>query len=148
MQHNPAIINFRTISDQLAIGGQPTIQQFQALKDGGFSVIFQLIVKEANYPVNNETYHVKRLKLKHRKLGLSVEEPTVTDFHQFTTIMNAHKMEKTFVHCAIGYCTSGLLTLYLMQRDNLTLEQVQSQVLPDWQPTPVWQALIHTLKLA
>ena len=140
-----AIINFKNISDRLSIGGQPTIDQLMLLKDANFTMILQLALKEVPTSTQNEAYHARMRKLNYQMMEISYNHPTVSDVENFFQIMDAYPNERLYVHCSVGYCTSGLMVMYLMQREHLSYDASKHLVIPNWQPIPVWQDLIQTV---
>lgn len=142
-QITPDIIGFCKISDRLAIGGQPTTNQFTSLKNYGISLVFQVVVKEAPYSVNHESFHLNKLNITHQSMDISLNNPTVNDVKYFIDIMDNALNENVFIHCAAGYCTSGLLAIYLMIREGMSLEYVTTKIIPNWHPTLAWQGLIE-----
>ena len=140
-----SIFNFTAVSDKLAIGGQPATHQFKLIADAGYSVILQLVVKEASYSPADEAYHVQSFGLQHEVMHISFAAPTIEDVERFFGIMEKYTTEKVFVHCAVGYCTSGLISIYLMQHHGLSFAEARKKVAADWKPNLTWQQLIYTV---
>ena len=104
--------------------------------------MFQLLVREASYPIKNETFYVNRLGLEYKTMDISFIEPTEHNVQTFFEVMDDYSDKTIFVHCAVGYCTSGLTVMYLMQRQGMTYEQAKSKI-GDWEPNPAWKKLIQ-----
>ena len=144
MLEQPKIFNYCNVSELISIGGQPNIHQFKSLKEAGKKVVFQLVVEEAEYSVTNEVDHVTDLDLEHESMNISYAKPSGENVQQFINILEKHKAEPIYVHCAVGYCTSGLMVIYLMKTRQLSFENAKQLVVPDWQPSPIWTELIQT----
>lgn len=138
------IFNYCDVSKQIAIGGQPANHQFGLIRDAGKEVVFQLVVKEASYSATDEAYHIHNLDLEHESMEISFAEPTKSNVEEFINIMNKHQAKQIFVHCAVGYCTSGLMVIYLMKTRQLSFEDAKQLVIQDWEPTLIWMELIQT----
>lgn len=50
--------------------------------------------------------------------------------------------ERVFVHCIMNYRVSAFLYLYLHYRRGLDEAAARSPMFTQWQPNPVWQALM------
>lgn len=118
------IFNYRQVEPLLAIGGQPGIGQFSQLKEDGFDVVFQIIVRELQQNVANEVFHVKQNQMKHVTIEMSYHCPDVDSVLAFFRVMDdfAGTHEKMFVHCSTGFCTSTLLMMYKMVREALDFD--------------------------
>lgn len=137
------IFNYCKVTDAISMGGQPTTNQFKLIKNAGKDVVIQLVVKEASYSPKDEAYHVREAGLEYEVMDISFVNPTINDVDDFMSIMQKHAGKNIYVHCAVGYCTSGLLSIYLMEMHNMTFEQAKENVLADWQPNPIWSDLIR-----
>lgn len=144
-QNEQSIFNYSVVSDKLAIAGQPAVHQFKMIANAGYSVILQLVVKEASYSPIDEAYHALNSNLKHEVMHISFADPTIQDVDRFFEIFENHKTEKIFVHCAVGYCTSGLVAMYLMTHEGLSFADARKKVVAGWSPTPIWQQLINNV---
>ncbi len=136
------IFKYYDVSDRIAISGQPSNHQFQLIKDAGKDVVLQLVVKEASYSATDEAYHLSNLGVIHESMDISFGNPKITDVQQFMNIMEKHESKSILVHCAAGYCTIGLMVIYLMKTERLSFEEAKKRIAPDWQPVTAWQELI------
>jgi|GEM_PF-6831955 len=78
-------------------------------------------------------------------MDISFANPTLDDVEQFMDLMEKHQGKNIYVHCAVGFCTSGLMLIYLMQTHYMTYSDAKTYVLPDWNPTPTWITLIEDM---
>ena len=138
-----SLLNYCEVTDRISMGGQPTIDQFSVIKQMGKDVIIQLVVKEASYSVKDEAYHVDKASLGYEFMDISFANPTLEDVEQFMQLMQKYRDKNLYVHCAVGFCTSGLMVIYLMQTQSMTYAEAKACVLSDWNPTPVWTNLIE-----
>lgn len=142
-----SLFNYCEANERISIGGQPSMHQFDLIKKAGKDVVFQLVVEEASYSPQDEAYHVESAYLEHETMKVSFANPTMENVEEFTNIMNKHQDKNIYVHCAVGYCTSGLLSIYLMKTQDMTFEEAKKHVLSDWHPNDVWKKLIENTNI-
>lgn len=137
------IFNYKEINSKLSIGGQPEAKHFLSLKQAGFDTIFQIHVKEADYSVADEAFHVKNNDMHHTSMSMSYSKPVIQDAIHFFQVLDNHTEGKLYIHCAAGFCTSALLVLYQMIRHKLSFEEASRQyAVANWTVQDHWRELL------
>ncbi len=95
-----SILNFVQIRERLATAGQPTIEQFSAIKNAGYDLVINLALPSSEGAVPSEREIVEALGMKYIHIPVDWDNPTIADFNQFSTVMQAHSDQSIFVHCA------------------------------------------------
>ncbi|MER3434199.1 MAG: phosphatase [Leptolyngbya sp. ERB_1_1] len=140
-----SILNFVQINDRLATAGQPTIEQFTAIKNAGYSVIINLAVPTSEGAIPNEREIVESLGMQYFHIPVVWDNPTIDDFNQFSTVMKTHADQSIFVHCAKNMRVSAFVYLYRRSHETISEEQAKADLNKIWQPNPTWQAFIQTV---
>lgn len=143
-----AILNYIPISDRIATAGQPTPEQFEAIRAAGYKVVINLAMPTSTNALPNESQIVESLGMDYIPMPVEWEHPTQTDVEQFFSVMQAHVAQPVFVHCAMNMRVSAFMYLYrqlYQQVDEPTARRDMERI---WQPNPTWQSLIdHVLVL-
>ena len=143
------IFNFKEVDSQIAIGGQPMLNQFELLDRQGYQAIVQIRVQEADYVLQDEAYQVSQHNMEHGAMNMSFANPTLADVEKFFALMDKFKGKKVFAHCAAGFCTSGMIAMYKMKREGISFDDAKAQyALEQWQPNDSWLRLIEEVKQA
>jgi protein tyrosine phosphatase (PTP) superfamily phosphohydrolase (DUF442 family) len=143
-----AIQNFVQIREGLATAGQPTIAQFQAIKDAGYTVVINLAVPTSEGAIAQEREIVESLGMQYFHIPVIWEQPTIADFEQFSNTMQQAKNESVFVHCAKNMRVSAFVYLYRTLHEQIREEQAKTDLLKIWQPNETWQKFIEAVQKA
>jgi len=137
-----AIYNFHEVSDNLACAGQPREGQLASIADDGYKVVINLGLTDGKYALKDEAASVKELGMAYHHIPVLFDSPQVTELASFIGVMNKHKDEKIFVHCAANYRASAFTGLYLFSANKLDEEGLQEFIENVWQPDPTWHSFI------
>lgn len=120
MSANPAgeILNFLPITERLATVGQPTREQFAALRDAGYDLIVNLAPADASNALADEPELVAAQGMQYVHIPVIWNAPTLEDLTQFFTVMAEHRERKILVHCAMNLRVSSFVYLYRVLRLN------------------------------
>ncbi|QPC82810.1 hypothetical protein G4Y79_00090 [Phototrophicus methaneseepsis] len=140
--HSANILNFHPIDERIAIGGQPQLDQFKMLKDDGFEVVIRLNMRDTGSMIHDEQKQLMALGVTSICIEMAYAAPTEAHIRYFFEVMEIYQGKKVYVHDATGYGASTLMALYLMHQ-GLLLEEAQQCVLPGWQPSDLWWALLE-----
>lgn len=133
------IYNYIPISDQLGTSGQPTIEQFGAIKDAGFTTVINLLPSGAENSLKNEGQIVSGLGMKYVYIPVSSKGPTEEDYRSFVTSMQAAEGQKVWIHCAANARVSVFLYRYRTTVLGEDVASVKEDVLKVWKPIGVWK---------
>src|SRR4026208_1222596 len=106
------IINYYELAGGLVSSGQPTPEEFAAIRDAGYQVIINLVPASAQMALANEADVVREMGLEYIHIPVIWDSPQVNDLKQFTDAMNKNRGKKVFVHCEVNYRASSYLYLY------------------------------------
>ncbi|MEP0915935.1 protein tyrosine phosphatase family protein [Leptolyngbya sp. DQ-M1] len=141
-----SILNFVQINDRLATAGQPTIEQFAAIKNAGYNVVINLALPTSDGAIQNEREIVESLGMQYFHVPVIWENPTIDDFNQFSNLMQTHSNQSIFVHCAMNMRVSAFVYLYRRSHENISEEQAKADLNKIWQPNSTWQAFLDQYK--
>jgi protein tyrosine phosphatase (PTP) superfamily phosphohydrolase (DUF442 family) len=139
------ILNYRYISDRLATSGQPTAQEFPLIQRAGYQTVLNLAPANASNALPNEQAIVAGLGMDYINLPVIWEYPTLEDFSRFCAIMQAHKEQPIFVHCAMNMRVSAFVYLYRHLVLEMPSPEAYESMTKIWQPNAIWQRFIETV---
>ena len=142
-----SITDYYQISDRIATSGQPTIQQFELIKEAGYQVIINLAMSCSTNAIANEGAIVTDLGLVYVQIPVVWENPTIEDVKLFFSTMQAFIDRRVWVHCAKNMRVSCFI--YFWQKYSLKLpeDRARQPMYKIWQPTGVWQELMDRVDL-
>ena len=138
-----AIYKLRVIDDRLATAGQPTAEQFRAVRSGGYQAVINLLPADSKWAVAGEQAAVEEQGLRYHHLPVVWEAPTADDFTRFCALMQAESGSRLFVHCAANLRVSAFVFLYRVLRLGVSREVAERDLLAVWQPDEVWSQFIE-----
>lgn len=113
------ILNFLPISDTLATAGQPTPEQFAALRKDGYEVIINLAPDNASNAINNEAQVIAEQGMDYVHIPVDWQAPQLQDLQKFFTAMEQNRGRKLLVHCALNLRVSSFVYLYRVLRESV-----------------------------
>lgn len=137
------IYNFVKLSDSIATAGQPTIEQFTAIRDAGYQIVVNLALPTSTNALANEPELVEALGMEYVPIPVIWENPTLEDFQRFVYTLNTHLDQKIFVHCAMNMRVSAFMYLYRTITQQVEPETAQQDLEKIWTPNPIWQTFIE-----
>ena len=136
------IYNYLKISESIATSGQPTKEQFSAIKDSGYQTIVNLALPTSTNALPDEKQVVENLGMQYVHIPVIWENPTLEDLEQFFSVMKANATQKTFVHCAANMRVSAFMYLYRRIHDCMSDREAKKYLDRIWQPNETWQKFI------
>ncbi|WP_036531776.1 protein tyrosine phosphatase family protein [Neosynechococcus sphagnicola] len=136
------IRNFWQLSDQIATAGQPTPEQFPAIRSAGYQTVVNLVPSEAANALPNESAIVAAQGMEYVQIPVRWEKPTRDDFSQFATVIQGRRHQPVFVHCAANMRVSAFMYLYRRLYAGVSEAQAASDLHQIWIPNPTWQDFI------
>ena len=128
------ILNFHEMTDNIAIGGQPTVSQLAQVADAGYSVVVNLAMHDSDNAIPEEGSVTASLGMSYIHIPVPSDAPTSTHVRKFFNVMDAFEGEKVFVHCVVSGRVSAFINRYMMLRQGASAEQATSPLLQRWLP--------------
>ena len=128
------ILNFHEMTDNIAIGGQPTVSQLAQVADAGYSVVVNLAMHDSDNAIPEEGSVTASLGMSYIHIPVPSDAPTSAHVRKFFNVMDAFDGEKVFVHCVVSGRVSAFINRYMMLRMGASAEQSTSPLLQRWLP--------------
>ena len=142
------IINCLKVTDELILGGQPTVEQLKAAAAEGVTIVINLGTLNPRYALEDEAGLVQSLGLAYYHIPVAWENPKESDFRAFEAVMRQRPAGKTLLHCAANFRATAFYALYALQ--NLGWSEAQADAFrePIWKGShePVWEQFIAEMK--
>lgn len=136
------IINYYELADGLVSSGQPSPEEFAAIRDAGYQVIINLVPVDAQMALANEKEIVENLGMQHIHIPVIWDSPLVSDVKKFFDAMQNNRDKKIFVHCEVNYRASSFLYLYRRKFLGVDEKQARQDLQWIWAPNPTWTKFI------
>lgn len=136
------VYNFLPIDTRWATAGQPTVEQFAALKAAGYEVIINLGMPDSPRAVHNEAEVVAAQGIAYVAIPVVWEAPTAADLAAFFAAMDANEAKKCFVHCIANMRVSAFTFLYRVTVLGVPVDEARKTLHQIWEPNPIWQHFI------
>lgn len=137
------IYNFLKLSDSIATSGQPTIEQFSAIKDSGYQIVINLALPTSSNALPDEKQIVEAQDMQYIHIPVVWETPKIEDFTQFAAIIEANTDKKVFVHCAANMRVSAFMYLYRRLHENMSDSEAKKDLHQIWNPNENWQKFMQ-----
>lgn len=128
------ILNFHEMTDNIAIGGQPTVNQLAQVADAGYSVVVNLAMHDSDNAIPEEGSVTASLGMSYIHIPVPSDAPMSAHVQKFFNVMDAFEGEKVFVHCVVSGRVSAFINRYMMLRMGASAEQSTSPLLQRWLP--------------
>ena len=136
------IFNFQTVTENLGTAGQPTAEQFDAVKDAGYEVVINLAMGNTPRDLANEPQILAEHGMEYVHIPVVFEQPTAENLHQFFEAMDANQDKKCFVHCIANARVSAFVMLYRVLRQGVPVDEAHETMTQIWKPNATWQSFI------
>ncbi|MBL6749109.1 MAG: NUDIX domain-containing protein [Nevskia sp.] len=138
-----SIRDFHPIDLTLATAGQPTAEQFFAVRAGGYQTVINLLPETSPSAIPDERAAVAAQGLRYHHIPVEWEAPAKADFERFCQVMEAERGRRVFVHCAANKRVSAFVFLYRVLKQGVPPLRAQEDILRIWQPDAVWTRFIE-----
>jgi protein tyrosine phosphatase (PTP) superfamily phosphohydrolase (DUF442 family) len=145
------IFNFIRIDDKIATAGQPTRQQFEAIRDEGFLAVIDL-APNGKDKLADEELILQSLSLQYYHIPVPWTKPEREHFLAFNTAMNDLKPKKTFIHCVANFRVTVFFSLYAMQSEGWSTVQADDLMSRIWNSRDdyrmdnVWRSFVDDIR--
>ena len=136
------IYNFLPIDERWATAGQPTVEQFGAIKAAGYEVIINLGMPDSPRAVLNEVEVVAAQGIDYIAIPVVWDAPTGADLAAFFAAMSANQAKKRFVHCIANMRVSAFTFLYRHLVLGVPVDEARQTLHQIWEPNPIWRQFI------
>jgi len=136
------IYNFLLISPTLATAGQPTAEQFAAIRAAGYEVVINLAPAEPPHALLNEAEIAQANSLEYVHIPVIWTAPSAADLDAFLTAMQHNQTRKCFVHCLANMRVSAFVYLYRILDQQISQDEAAEQLHKLWVPNPIWAQFI------
>lgn len=137
-----SIFNHLPISPRIDSAGQPTKQQFPAIRAAGFSRVINLAPHHAENAIADEREIVTALGMDYVHIPVDFEQPTEADFEQFCAALADEQHARVFVHCAANMRVSAFLYRYRTEVLGEPAETARPDLEKIWKPFGQWERFI------
>jgi protein tyrosine phosphatase (PTP) superfamily phosphohydrolase (DUF442 family) len=137
------IYNYLKISDSIATSGQPTEEQFSAIKQAGYQTIVNLALQESTNALPDEKHIVESQEMQYVHIPVIWEKPTIENLKDFVSVMEANTDKKVFVHCAANMRVSAFMYLYRRLYKKVSEEEAKKDLYKIWIPNENWQKFME-----
>ena len=137
-----SIRNFVALGERVGTAGQPTAEQFKAVRDAGYELVINLALPTSTNALPDEREVVTTLGMDYVHIPVSFEAPALEDVRRFFEAMDGSVGRKVFVHCAMNMRVSAFMYLYRTVRENGDPDEAADELHRLWVPNAVWQQFI------
>ena len=138
-----AIYKYKSLTDNIATGGQPTEDELIYISKAGYSVVINLGLHDTDYSVENEASYLKNKNIKYIHIPVIFDEPKQKDLMAFINILDSHINSKIFIHCAANKRVSVFIALYRILSLGWTRNKAIKELETVWLPNKIWQSFIE-----
>jgi uncharacterized protein (TIGR01244 family) len=134
--------HWHEVSPRLLTAGQPTAEDFKALKVMGVEVVINLSMPDSDHALPDEDRIVAAQGQRYHHIPVVFEAPTADDFERFRNAMSASRDSTVFVHCAANKRVSAFVYLWRVLTQGVPQDVAERDLLAVWTPDAVWSAFI------
>jgi uncharacterized protein (TIGR01244 family) len=121
-----SIQGFHRVSDRVAIGGQPTAEQVQALGNAGFNGIINLR-EQSEFDDGLLSHAARDAGVQFFRIPLSRENPSDAAVDKFLAVTDDDGLYPLFVYCGSGNRAAALWMIRRVLRDGWTVAKAESE---------------------
>lgn len=147
-QAQPVVVDsiraYVPISDRLATSGQPTAEQFQAIRDAGFDMVINLAPPSDMHA--NEGFQVTSTGMSYLQIPVDFKNPQLSELDLFSRVMEANPDRKIWVHCFANMRVAVFVYLYRTLNTDASEEEALAALHKVWEPEGAWPGFIETAR--
>lgn len=134
------IYNYLSISDSLALSGQPSEDQLQRIAEAGFEAIINLAPHDAPHALEDERKSVEALGMRYVHIPVDFKNPKKENLEDFESALADLSSSKLFIHCAANYRVTAFYGLTRVRRGDMTEAQAKDLIARVWDINqfPAW----------
>lgn len=136
------VLNYREYTSDFASAGQPTREQFTAIKDSGYERVINIAFSNIGTGIPEEDQIVKGLGMDYLQIPVDFNNPTIRDFEAFADAMRREPEMKTLLHCQVNARATAFSFLYRVIYQSAPVSIAKASMNSVWQPNAVWRDFI------
>ena len=136
------IYNYRRIDERISTSGQPTVAQFDSIRDAGFTSVVNLAPAGAENALPDEAGVLRGLGLHYVHLPVDFARPTQADFRGFVEALGALESEKVWIHCAANMRVSAFVFRYRTEILDQDPGPARADLEAIWEPFGAWKPFL------
>ena len=133
------LVNYYEYSPQLLTSGQPSRDQFPAIKAADVDAIINLAPVTDPTALADEGEIVRALGLGYTHIPVDWENPTREDYAQFLSAMRQNAGKRVLVHCYAGSRASAFVYLYRVQEQGVPSQAARKVMIDLWDYSPGYE---------
>jgi len=133
------ITAYQQINDSLASAGYVEDEQFDLIKEFGFTHVINLMPGDYSH----EDSLVKSNGMTFTQIEVDWQNPTMADLKSYFDDMKSHTGEKIFLHCQANMRASAFIYLYRIIELNEGEKSAKKTMNEIWQPNDTWANFIE-----
>ncbi len=133
------LVNYYEYSPQLMSAGQPTRDQFPAIRDAGVQAIINLAPVTDPASLADEAEIVRGLDIAYTHIPVDWENPTAADYARFLSAMQEYAGRRVLVHCYAGSRASAFVYLYRVREQSAPTRAAREVMIDLWDYSPGYE---------
>lgn len=133
------LVNYHEYSPRLLSAGQPTRDQFPAIKAAGVEAIVNLAPVTDPASLADEGDIVRGLGLPYTHIPVDWEKPGVADWRRFEAAMTEYAGRRVLVHCYAGSRASAFVYLYRVRELAERTQPARDVMIDLWEYSPGYE---------
>jgi len=133
------LVNYYEYSPQLLTSGQPTRDQFPAIRKAGVEAVINLAPVTDPASIADEGVFVKGLDIAYTHIPVDWENPTRADYKRFLSAMQAYEGKRVLVHCYAGSRASAFVYLYRVNEQATPTVAARDVLIKLWDYSPGYE---------
>jgi protein tyrosine phosphatase (PTP) superfamily phosphohydrolase (DUF442 family) len=133
------LVNYHEYSSRLASAGQPTREQFAAIRAAGIEAIINLAPVTDPTALADEGDIVATHGIAYVHIPVDWDNPTAADVTRFFAAMREFAARRTLVHCYAGSRASAFVYLYRVLEQDAPRADSYATLLDIWDNNPGYE---------
>lgn len=139
---------FRAIGPRLGTAGQPRPEQFEEVVRAGYRLVVNLARPDSPDAVADEPERWAALGMPYLAIPVDFKRPLPEDFLRFGAVLESHRDEPVFVHCAYNWRVSSFVFLHRVLVLGVPRALAHADLAAVWEPDAVWTQFIERMLAA
>ena len=134
--------NYLQISKKLHTSAQPSLEQFEMIKNCGVDMVINLAQINSPGAIENESQIVTSNMMDYIHIPVDFNHPTSTELESFFNTMNQSVNKIILIHCAYNWRVSCFIYLYQLIENRIPEKDARDDMLKIWNPDETWESFI------
>lgn len=136
------IPNLLQISDLITTAGQPSPEQFAAIKEAGFELVINIGLLESPGALRDERKVVSDLGMIYTQIPVVFEAPQIEEAARFCDLITFNANRKIFVHCIANKRAACFIYIYRVLCTDVDEAEARRDLERAWTPDAIWEEFI------